>query len=70
MDVIALRYNSGISPKVMACMACGGLVLFDYKEDFYGSMGEGTSQGMYRSVDHLNALVEEYLMPITEIAVT
>ena len=54
----------------MACMACGGLVLFDYKEDFYGSMGEGTSQGMYRSVDHLNALVEEYLMPITEIAVT
>lgn len=45
----------------MACMACGGPVLFDHKEDFYASMGEGTNQGMYRSVDHLNALVEEYL---------
>ncbi|MBZ5580595.1 MAG: glycosyltransferase [Acidobacteriia bacterium] len=61
VDVINLGYNSGISPKVMGCMACGGLVLFDYKDDFYRSVGEIANDVMYRSVDHLNALVEEYL---------
>ncbi len=61
VDVINLGYNSGISPKVMGCMACGGLVLFDYKEDFYLSMGEAANQVTYRSVDHLNTLVEDYL---------
>jgi hypothetical protein len=61
VDVINLGYNSGISPKAMGCLACGGLVLFDYKDDFYGSMGDAGNQVMYRSVDHLNALVDEYL---------
>jgi hypothetical protein len=61
VDVINLGYNSGISPKVMGCFACGGLMLFDYKDDFYQSMGDIGNQVMYRSVDHLNALVEEYL---------
>jgi hypothetical protein len=61
VDVINLGYNSGISPKVMGCFACGGLMLFDYKDDFYQSMGDIGGQVMYRSVDHLNALVEEYL---------
>jgi spore maturation protein CgeB len=42
-------------------MACGGLVLFDYKADFRESMGEIADQVMYKSVDHLNRLVEEYL---------
>jgi hypothetical protein len=61
VDVINLGYNSGISPKVIGCMACGGLVLFDYKADFRESMGEIADQVMYKSVDHLNRLVEEYL---------
>lgn len=61
VDVINLGYNSGVSPKVMGCLACGGLVLFDYKDDFYRSMGEIGNQVMYRSMDHFNALVEEYL---------
>jgi hypothetical protein len=61
VDVINLGYNTGISPKVMGCFACGGLVLFDYKADFLQSMGEIANQVMYRTVDHLNALVDEYL---------
>jgi len=36
-------------------------VLFDYKEDFRQSMGDIGDQVMYRNVDHLNSLVEEYL---------
>ncbi len=61
VDVINMGYNSGVSPKVMGCLACGGLVLFDYKEDFYLAMGEVANQVTYRSVDHLNSLVEDYL---------
>jgi Glycosyl transferases group 1 len=61
VDVINLGYNTGVSPKVMGCFACGGLMLFDYKDDFFRSMGEIGNQVMYRSVDHLNALVEEFL---------
>jgi hypothetical protein len=61
VDVINLGYNAGISPKVMGCFACGGLVLFDYKDDFSQSLGDIANQVMYRSVDHLNALVDEYL---------
>lgn len=61
VDVINLGYNSGVSPKVMGCMACGGLVLFDYKEDFYKSMGEIGNEVMYKTVDDLNAMVDEYL---------
>ena len=61
VDVVNLGYNSGISPKVMGCMACGGLVLFDYKADFRESMGDIADQVMFRSVDHLNQMVEEYL---------
>jgi len=61
VDVINLGYNSGISPKVMGCFACGGLVLFDYKDDFYRIMGEAGNAVMYRSVEHLNAMIDEYL---------
>jgi hypothetical protein len=61
VDIVNLGYNTGISPKIMGCFACGGLVLFDYKEDFHRSMGDVGGQVMYRSVDHLNALVEEFL---------
>lgn len=61
VDVVNLGYNSGVSPKIMGCFACGGLVLFDYKEDFHQSMGDVGDQVMYRNVDHLNSLVEEYL---------
>lgn len=61
VDIVNLGYNSGISPKIMGCFACGGLVLFDYKEDFHQSMGDIGDQVMYRNVDHLNSLVEEYL---------
>ena len=60
VDIVNLGYNSGISPKIMGCFACGGLVLFDYKEDFHQSMGDIGDQVMYRNVDHLNSLVEEY----------
>uniref|UniRef100_Q02BJ8 Spore protein YkvP/CgeB glycosyl transferase-like domain-containing protein n=1 Tax=Solibacter usitatus (strain Ellin6076) TaxID=234267 RepID=Q02BJ8_SOLUE len=61
VDVINLGYNSGISPKVMGCFACGGFVLFDYKDDFRKTIGDVANQVMYRSVDHLNTLVDEYL---------
>jgi hypothetical protein len=61
VDVINLGYNSGVSPKVMGCFACGGLILIDYKDDFFQSMGDIGNQVMYRTVDHLNSLVEEYL---------
>jgi hypothetical protein len=61
VDVINLGYNSGISPKVMGCMACGGLVLFDYKSDFRDTVGDAADEVMYRSVDQLNAMVDDYL---------
>jgi hypothetical protein len=61
VDVINLGYNSGISPKVMGCFACGGLVLFDYKEDFHRIMGDAGRAVMYDSVDHLNTMIEDYL---------
>jgi hypothetical protein len=61
VDVINLGYNSGISPKVMGCFACGGMVLFDYKEDFATTMGDAGKEVMYRSVDHLNGMIEGYL---------
>lgn len=61
VDIVNLGYNTGISPKIMGCLACGGLVLFDYKSDFHQAMGSIGDQVMYRSVDHLNSLVEEYL---------
>ncbi|HEY1495730.1 MAG TPA: glycosyltransferase [Candidatus Solibacter sp.] len=61
VDVINLGYSTGISPKVMGCFACGGMVLFDYKDDFLKTMGDVANQVMYKSVDHLNTLVDEYL---------
>jgi hypothetical protein len=61
VDVINLGYNSGVSPKIMGCFACGGLIVFDYKDDFYQAMGDAANQVMYRSVDQLNALVDEHL---------
>ncbi len=61
VDIVNLGYNTGISPKIMGCFACGGLVLFDYKDDFHQAMGDIGDQVMYRSVDQLNSLVEEFL---------
>jgi len=61
VDVINLGYNSGVSPKVMGCLACGGLVLFDYKEDFANIMGDFGDGVMYRNIDHLNTLIDRYL---------
>ncbi|HUJ51401.1 MAG TPA: glycosyltransferase [Bryobacteraceae bacterium] len=61
VDVVNLGYNTGVSPKIMGCFACGGLILFDYKSDFHEGMGELGNQVMYRSLDQLNAMVEEYL---------
>ena len=61
VDVVNLGYNTGVSPKIMGCFACGGLILFDYKEDFGRIMGDVADQVMYRDVDHLNRLVDEYL---------
>jgi hypothetical protein len=61
VDVINLGYNTGISPKVMGCLACGGFVLFDYKDDFARALGEVGDQIMYRSVDHLNSMLDDYL---------
>jgi hypothetical protein len=61
VDVVNLGYNSGISPKIMGCLACGGLILFDYKDDFAQTMGEFGNEVMYRSIDHLNTLVDRYL---------
>ena len=61
VDVVNLGYNSGVSPKIMGCFACGGLILIDYKDDFFRDMGDIGNQVMYRTVDHLNALIEEYL---------
>jgi hypothetical protein len=61
VDIINLGYNTGISPKMTGCMACGGLVLFDYKDDFRNSVGDAADEVMYTSVDHLNGMVENYL---------
>ena len=61
VDIVNLGYNTGISPKIMGCFACGGLVLFDYKSDFHQAMGEIGEQVMYRDADHLNSLAEEFL---------
>ena len=61
VDVVNLGYNSGVSPKIMGCFACGGLVLFDYKRDFRDAMGELGNQVMYHSLDQLNSMVDEYL---------
>ena len=61
VDVVNLGYNTGVSPKIMGCFACGGLILFDYKEDFGRIMGDVAEHVMYRDVDHLNRLVDEYL---------
>lgn len=61
VDVINLGYNTGVSPKVMGCFACGGVMLFDYKDDFRQTMGEVADQVMYRDVDHLNSLIDGFL---------
>jgi spore maturation protein CgeB len=45
----------------MGCFACGGFVLFDYKEDFHQSMGDTGDEVMYRTLDELNAKVDEFL---------
>ncbi len=61
VDVVNLGYNTGVSPKIMGCFACGGCVLFDYKKDFHDAMGEAGNEVMYRNLDDLNAKVEDFL---------
>jgi len=61
VDVVNLGYNTGVSPKIMGCFACGGLVLFDYKSDFHQSMGDLGAQVMYRNLEQLNSMVDDYL---------
>jgi hypothetical protein len=61
VDVVNLGYNTGISPKIMGIFACGGFVLFDYKHDFHQNMGAAGNEVMYRSLDDLNAKVEQFL---------
>ena len=61
VDVVSLGFNSGVSTKVMGCLACGGLMLFDYKSDFHSSMGDVGAMVMYRDLNELNALVDRYL---------
>ncbi len=61
VDVVNLGYNTGVSPKIMGCFACGGFVLFDYKEDFRQGMGEAANEVMYRNLDELNSKVEHFL---------
>ncbi len=61
VDVVNLGYNTGVSPKIMGCFATGGLILFDYKEDFARIMGGVAEEVMYRNVDHLNSMIDGYL---------
>ena len=61
IDVINAGYISGTSPKVTSCFACGGMMLFDYKDDFRQAMGDIADMVMYTSIDHLHALIELYL---------
>jgi len=61
VDVINSGYNTGSSPKVTACLAAGGLPLFDYKPDFHESMGDCGQQVMYHSIDQLHARIDHYL---------
>jgi len=61
VDIVNLGYNTGISPKIMGCFACGGLMLFDYKDDFRETVGNVADEVMYRSTDQLNAMVDAYL---------
>jgi hypothetical protein len=61
IDVVHPGYISGVSPKILACMACGGMVLFDYKDDFRQEIGDLAELVMFRSIDHMNALVEGHL---------
>jgi glycosyl transferase family 1 len=61
IDVLSGGYSSGVSPKVMNCLACGGFVIFDYKDDFRQAFGDVADQVMYRNADHLNSLIDHYL---------
>jgi spore maturation protein CgeB len=45
----------------MGCFACGGLVLFDYKDDFRRTMGDVADQVMFRTTDGLNTQIDAYL---------
>jgi hypothetical protein len=61
VDVVNLGFNTGVSAKVMGCVATGGLLLFDYKPDFDHAMGDESRHVMYRTIDELNTLVDRYL---------
>jgi Glycosyl transferases group 1 len=61
VDVVNAGYISGVSPKTPSCLACGGMMLVDYKEDFRGHIGDIADHIMYRSLDQLNAMVDAYL---------
>lgn len=61
VDVINSGYISGSSPKVTSCLAAGGLILFDYKEDFRAGFGDLADLLMYRSLPDLNSRIDDYL---------
>lgn len=61
VDVINAGYISGVSPKVPSCLASGGLIVFDYKEDFREAVGEVAELVMYRSLEEMHSLIEGYL---------
>ncbi len=61
IDVVHPGYISGISPKITACFAAGGTMVFDYKDDFRDTLGDLADAVMYRTIDQMNGLVETYL---------
>jgi hypothetical protein len=61
IDVVHPGYISGTSPKITACFAAGGTIVFDYKEDFRSALGDLADAVMYRTLDQMNGLVETYL---------
>ncbi|HUI79477.1 MAG TPA: glycosyltransferase [Bryobacteraceae bacterium] len=61
VDVINAGYISGISPKVPSCLASGGLIVFDYKQDFREALGEAADLVMFRNLDEMRSLIDGYL---------
>jgi hypothetical protein len=71
IDVVHPGYISGTSPKIAACFAAGGTILFDYKNDFRDALGDVADAVMYRTVDQMNGLVETYLsQPSKKLAIS
>jgi hypothetical protein len=61
VDAVHPCYISGTSPKINSCFAAGGLMLFDWREEYRQALGDIAERVMYRDADHLNARIDEYL---------